>query len=160
MLKRPSFGRATGQARVRLGADLYCEVEDGAWRTSVDQAADEGGRGIAPHPGQMLRASLVACLAMGYRQWAARLDVPIDDVEVEICCDTDVRGQLGIADVAVGWERIVVDVRITTPAAEADVRRVVETADRYSFVLANLSPAIERVHRLRVEPARAGGEGA
>ena len=155
MLKRPSFARATGQARVRLGPDLYCEVEEGPARICVDQAADDGGRGSAPHPDQMLRATLVACLAMGYRQWGARLDVRIDDVEVEMLDETDVRGQLGIADVAVGWQRIVVDVRITSPAAEADVRRVVETADRLSFVLANLSPAIERVHRLRIEPARA-----
>ena len=101
----------------------------------------------------MMRASIVACLAMGYRMWGARLGVAIDDVEVDVLCETDARGQLGIADVPVGWQRIVVDVRIASRASEADVRRVVETADRLSPMLANLSPAIERVHHLRIVDA-------
>ena len=50
-------------------------------------------------------------------------------------CETDVRGQMGIADVPVGWQRIVVDVCIASTAPEADVRRVVETADRLSPLL-------------------------
>jgi uncharacterized OsmC-like protein len=113
-------------------------------------SADEGGTGSAPHAGQIMRASLVACLAIGYRMWGARLDVDVGDVEVDVTCEIDVRGQMGIAEVAIGWQRIVVDVCIASRAAEADVRRVVETADRLSPMLANLSPAIERVHHLRI----------
>jgi hypothetical protein len=68
---------------------------------------------------------------------------------------------MGVAGVAVGWQRIVVDVRIVSAASEAEVRRVVETADRLSPMLAILSPAIERVHRLRVTaPANANSEEA
>ena len=150
MLKRPAFARATGQARARLADTLTCDVEEAAWRTRVDQAADEGGTGSAPHPAQMMRASLVACLAMGYRLWGARLDVEIEDVEVDVTCETDVRGQMGIADVAIGWQRIVVDVCIASRASDADVRRVVETADRLSPMLANLAPTIQRIHHLRI----------
>lgn len=150
MLKRPSFARATGQAHTRLGDTLTCDVEEAAWSTRVDQSADDGGTGSAPHPAQMMRASLVACLAMGYRLWGARLDVEIEDVEVDVTCETDVRGQMGIADVAIGWQRIVIDVCIASRAPDADVRRVVETADRLSPMLANLTPAIQRVHHLRI----------
>jgi uncharacterized OsmC-like protein len=150
LVRRPSFGRSSAQAHVRLGDSLLCEVEEGAWRTRVDQSPEEGGTGSAPHPGQMMRASLAACLAMGYRQWGARLDVAIDGVEVEVLCESDARGQLGIEGVAIGWQRIVVDVRVDSRAPEEDVRRVVETADRLSPLLANLSPAIERVHHLRL----------
>ena len=57
---------------------------------------------------------------------------------------------MGIADVPVGWQQIVVDVCIASTAPEADVRRVVETADRLSPLLGNLSPAIQRVHHLRI----------
>jgi uncharacterized OsmC-like protein len=156
MSRRPWFGRFSAQARVRIAADLCCDVEEAAWRTRIDQTPDEGGTGTAPYPGQMMRASLVACLAMGYRMWGARLDVAIDQVEIEMVCESDVRGQLGFEDVTVGWKRIVMDVRITSAAPEADVRQVVATADRFSPMLANLSPAIERVHHLRVIDARAG----
>jgi uncharacterized OsmC-like protein len=150
LIRRPSFGRTTAQARVRLGETLLCEVEEGPWRTRVDQSLDEGGTDSAPHPGQTMRASIVACLAMGYRTWGARLGVAIDGVEVDVVCESDARGQLGIEGVAVGWQRIIVDVCITSAAPEADVRRVVATADRLSPMLANLSPAIDRVHHLRV----------
>jgi uncharacterized OsmC-like protein len=160
ILRRPAFARSSGQARVRLRDDLCCDVEEGAFRTRIDQSADGGGAGSAPHPAQMMRASLVACLAMGYKQWGARLEVAIDAVDVEVMCETDVRGQLGIAQVPIGWQRIIVDVCITSAAPEAEVRRVVATADRLSPLLANLSPAIERLHHLRIvaaAPAPRGG---
>jgi uncharacterized OsmC-like protein len=161
MERRPSFARVAAAARVRLTGDLCCDVEEAGWVTRVDQSPEEGGTGSAPHPGQVIRAGLTACLAMGYRNWGARLDVAIDDVEVEVMCESDARGQMGVAGVAVGWQRIVVDVRIVSAASEAEVRRVVETADRLSPMLAILSPAIERVHRLRVTaPANANSEEA
>ena len=93
---------------------------------------------------------VAAALLVGYRMWGARLGVAIDEVQVDVLCELDARGQLGIEGVPIGWQRIVVDVCIGSPAPEADVRRVIETADRFSPMLANLSPAIERVHRLRV----------
>lgn len=150
MLRRPAFGRMAAQAHVRLGDGFLCEVEEADWRTRVDQSCEEGGTGSAPHPGQMMRASVVACLAMGYRLWGARLAVALDAVDVDVVCESDARGQLGIEGAPIGWQRIIVDVCIASGAPEADVRRVVETADRLSPLLANLSPAIERVHRLRV----------
>jgi putative redox protein len=150
ILRRPSFAHAAGQARLRLRDGLCCEVEEDQWRTPIDQAVEGGGTGTAPHPAQVMRAAIVACLAMGYRQWGARLGVAIAEIEIDMLCETDVRGQLGIADVPIGWHRIMVDVCITSAAPEADVRRVVETADRLSPLLANLSPAIERVHRVRI----------
>jgi len=154
LLRRPSFGRTQAQAHVRLAEGLLCEVEEQAWRTRVDQSVEEGGSESAPQPWQMMRASIAASLAMGYRQWSARLDVAIDAVEVDVICESDTRGQLGIEGVAVGWQRMVVVVLIDSDAPEADVRRVIETADRLNPLLANLSPAIARVHHLRlVRPA-------
>ena len=150
MSRRPSFARTSGQAYVRLRDGLCCEVEEATWRTRIDQSVDGGGGGTAPHPAQMMRAALVACLAIGYRMWGARLDIEIDQVEVDVLCETDVRGQMGIADVPVGWHRIVVDVCIASRASDVEVRRVVETADRLSPLLANLSPAITRIHHLRI----------
>ncbi|HVT09953.1 MAG TPA: OsmC family protein [Polyangia bacterium] len=150
LLRRPALGRIDAQAHARLGENLRCEVDDAGWRVHVDPSVEEGGRPSAPHPGQMMRASIAACLAIAYRQWGARLDVPIDDVEVDVLCQLDARGQLGIEGVAVGWQRMVVVVRIQSRAPEADVRRLVDTADRLNPLLANLSPAIHRVHHLRL----------
>jgi len=149
-VRRPSFGQTQAQAHVRLGDSLRCEVEEGAWRTLADQPVEAGGTESAPHPGQIMRASIAASLAMGYRQWGARLDVPIGEIEVDVLCESDVRGQLGFDGIAVGWQRMTVVVRIDSDAPEADVRRVVETADRLDPLLANISREIDRVHRLRL----------
>ena len=64
-----------------------------------------------------MRACLGSCLVLGYRVWAARLGIPLTNVEVDVTCEFDTRGQLGLDDdVAVGWERIVFDVRIESDA--------------------------------------------
>jgi uncharacterized OsmC-like protein len=116
----------------------------------VDHSPEEGGTGSAPQADQRMRASIVACLAMGCRVWGARMGVAIDRVDVDVRCESDARGQLGIEGGPVGWQRIIIDVCVTTRAPEADVRCVVDMADRLSPTLANLSPAIERVRRLRM----------
>jgi uncharacterized OsmC-like protein len=161
MTRRPAFGRGSAQAHVRLRDGFRCDVEHGERTLLVDQPGSEGGADAGPHPGQLMRASLGACLAMGYRIWGARLGVAIDAVEVELTCDFDARGQLGVADdVAVGWQQVRIAVTITTAAAEGDVRRVVETADRRSPMLANLSGAVRRVHHLTIlRPAGVRSDG-
>jgi uncharacterized OsmC-like protein len=157
MQRRPAFGRGSGYARAYLVDGLTCDVELEDRTLRADQPAGEGGAGSGPHPGQLMRASLGACLAMGYRMWAARLDVPMDGVEVQVQAEFDARGQNGVADdVAIGWQRVRFDVVVASAAPEADVRRVVETADRLSPMLANLDPRIERSFRLTVVLPRAG----
>jgi uncharacterized OsmC-like protein len=152
MASRPAFGLGNGHACARLVGDgLTCEVDLEDRTVRVDQPAEEGGAGSAAHPGQLMRASVAACLAMGYRIWAARLEVPIDGVEVELTVDFDARGQAGVAgEVAVGWQRFRINVTITNTAPEADIRRGVETADRLNPMLANIDPRVERASRLTI----------
>jgi uncharacterized OsmC-like protein len=75
--------------------------------------------------------------------WAARLGVPIEALEVDVEADYDSRGELGISDeVPPGYTQIRYIVTVSSQASEDDVRRVIETADRYSpyrdvFVRAN-----------------------
>ena len=72
-------------------------------------------------------------LALGYAMWAIRLGVPIDSLEVEIEADYDSRGELGIADdVPPGYTQVRYAVTVASSAPEDDVRRMLDTADRYS----------------------------
>jgi putative redox protein len=149
--RHPSLGKTSVHASVKLVAPLACESRGAERVTRVDLPVDEGGSGSGPTPGDLMRASLGACMAMSYRLWAARLDVDVRAVEVDVTCEFDARGQLGIADdVAVGWQRLLFEIRIVTAGPAAEVRRVVELADRSSPMLANLSPAIERIHALTI----------
>jgi uncharacterized OsmC-like protein len=151
MSRRPALGRGTAQARIRLGEGLACDVEHRDRTLLVDEAASEGGGGAGPRPDELMCASIGASLAIGYRQWGARLGIPLDAVTVEMTCEYDLRGQLGVDDdVTAGWQSVRFDVTIASDAPEEAVRRLVETADRHSPMLANLAPSVRRVHHLRV----------
>lgn len=152
-VSRAAPGKSTsrGHARVRLAYGVACDVEHEDRTIRVDLPSADGGGATGPHPGQLLRASLGACLVMGYRIWAARLEVPLDDVVLDLVCEYDVRGQLGLDPAAaIGWKRVTFDVVVRSASPEGDVRRVIETAHRLSPMLANLSSDVERVFHVGV----------
>lgn len=147
----PSRGRRSASARVRCAHGFACDVEHEDRALRVDLPASEGGSASGPHPGQLLRASLGACLLMGYRSWAAVLGVPVDAVSVDIACEYDARGQLGVDPcVPVGWTSVHFDVTVVTSATELAVRRLSDTVHRHSPMLANLSADIRRSFDVRV----------
>jgi uncharacterized OsmC-like protein len=147
---RPAVGRGTAVTKVRLGPGLACEVVDGPWRLTVGAPETYGGANDAPNPGVYGRTALGSCLAVGYGMWAARLRVPLDALEVEVQADYDARGELGVADdVRPGYTEVRYIVRVESPAPEADVLRVLDTAERYSSYwddFANPVPLRREVH--------------
>jgi uncharacterized OsmC-like protein len=130
---RPSVGQNTARTTVRLKPGLECEVTEGPWSLTVAMSEKSGGTGAGPNPGIIGRGALGSCLALGYAMWAARLGVRIDALEVEVEADYDSRGELGVADdVPPGYTQVRYLVTVSSPASEDDVRRVIDTADRYS----------------------------
>lgn len=130
---RPAVGQNTARTRVRLKPGLECEVTEGQWTLTVAMSEKSGGTNAGPNPGVLGRGALGSCLALGYAMWAARLDVPIDSLEVQVEADYDSRGELGVSDeVPPGYTQVRYVVTVSSPAPEADVRRVLDTADKYS----------------------------
>jgi uncharacterized OsmC-like protein len=140
---RPAIGQKTGRTMVRLKPGLECEVTDGPWTLTVGMGPASGGTNAGPGPGTLGRGALGSCLAIGYAMWAARLGVEIEALEVEVQADYDTRGELGVSDeIPPGYTQIRYVVTVTSHAPEEEVRRVVDTADKYSpyrdvFVRAN-----------------------
>lgn len=130
---RPAVGQNTARTKVRLKPGLECELTEGQWTLTVAMSQKSGGTNAGPNPGVLGRGALGSCLALGYAMWAIRLDVPIESLEVEVEADYDNRGELGISDdVPPGYLQVRYIVTVASPAPEADVRRVLDTADRYS----------------------------
>jgi len=76
---------------------------------------------------------------MGYVFWAARLDVAITSVEVTVEADYNARGMLGLDDsISPAWSAVRYQVKIESPDPTQKVAEVVEIADRYSPLLADL----------------------
>jgi uncharacterized OsmC-like protein len=147
---KPGHARATGACTARLDERFACTTSSGPHEIVADLPQAEGGADAGPTPGQLMRSGLAACLAVGYRLWAHRLGVGFDEIEVELACELDARGQLGVEGVPVGWQRIAWTVRVATTASDDEVRRVVDTADRLSPMLASLDRAIARARTVRV----------
>ena len=129
---RPDRGRLTGVTRARIAQGLRCEISEGGWTLAADMPAKAGGEDSAPTPGVLGRGALASCLAMGITMWAARLGVPLASVEVEVHADFDARGELGVGDARAGYEEVRRVVRIASPAPEAVLADLVDTAERHS----------------------------
>jgi uncharacterized OsmC-like protein len=133
---RGSIGQGTAVTRVRLREGLACDVEDGPWRLTVDMSRKSGGSESAPNPGVLGRAALGSCLAIGYSMWAAALGIPLSSLEVAIEADYDTRAEYGVDDVRPGYREVRYIVTVGSSAPEADILRLLDTADRHSSYLA------------------------
>ncbi len=152
----PSIAQGTAVTKVTLNPGLACEVEDGPWKFSAGMTEKYGGRNTGPNPGVYGRAALGSCLAIGYGMWAARLDIPIRSLTVEVRARYDVRGEFGIDDsIRPGYLDIVYVVSVDTDASDADVHRMLDAADAHSSLLddfRNPVPASREVHIVRKTP--------
>lgn len=150
---RPSVGQGTAVTKVTLHPGLSCDVEDGPWKFNVGMTDKYGGMNSGPNPGVYGRAALGSCLAIGYAMWAARLEVPVRALTVEIRAKYDVRGELAVDEtVRPGYEAIVYAVTIDTPASDAEVTKMLDQADRHSSWLDDLQnpvPVTREVHIIR-----------
>lgn len=159
---RPGIGQGTATTSARIRTGLTCDIEDGPWKFVADEMPGDGGGGLGPDPGVLVRAGLGSCLAMGYVIWAARMEIPIDSVEVTVEADYDARGMYGLEDtVPPGWTGVRYITHITSPAEPQRIRALVETADRTSSILDVLRRAVPVSGDLRIEATPAAiGSGA
>lgn len=129
---RPSLGRKSAVTRIHWRDDLTCEIEEGDWRLLASMGTKHGGSNAGPNPGILARGALGACLVVVYAMWAAKLQVPITALDIELHAGHDACGEYAVADVRPGYDEIRYRVRISSPAPEADVLRVLDLADAHS----------------------------
>jgi len=148
---RPTIGQGTAVTKVTLNPGLACEVEDGPWRFSVGMTEKYGGQNNGPNPGVYGRAALGSCLAIGYAMWAARLDIEIRSLTVEVQARYDVRGELAIDDsVRPGYQDIVCVVTVDTDASDIEVERWLDKAGQHSSWLDDLRNPVPVSREVRI----------
>ena len=148
---RPSVGQGTAVTKVTLQPGLACEIEDGPWRLSVGMTEKYGGLNNGPNPGVLGRGALGSCLAIGYGMWAARLEIPVRSLTVEVRARYDVRGELGVDDsIRPGYADIVYAVTVDTDASDADVQRLLDTADQHSSWLDDIRNPVPMTREIRI----------
>lgn len=129
---KPSLGKGTGISRARIIHGLTCEIQEGDWKFLSDMPESVGGNAQAPPPGVFGRAALGSCLAIGYMMKAAKMNIPVTMLEVEVQADYDDGALLGTADIAPGYSEVRYIITIESEAAEEDIVKMLDEADHHS----------------------------
>jgi uncharacterized OsmC-like protein len=120
-------------------AVLAGESREVPWRIGIHRAL--GGFHDLPNPGDVLCAALASCLGTTVRLMAARLDIPIQEFEVRVTGNLDVRGTLDVDQrTPVGFQRMSCQLRWRPDArvTPEQTRRLTAAAERASIVLQTL----------------------
>lgn len=146
---KPSLGLGTRTSKARLITGLTCEITEGNWKFSADMAEAAGGDASAPTPGVYGRAALASCLAITYKMYAAKMDIAVDAIEVEVQADFDDGALFGTADVPAGYSEIRYTVTIESGEPEDKILQLLDEADRrspYLDVFANRQKCVRSVN--------------
>ena len=129
---KPSLGQSTGISKTTVKNGLTCEIEEGKWKYTVDMPTSVGGNGAGPTPGVLGRGALGSCLAIGYMMTAARMDIPVHSLEVEVHADYDDGALFGTADVFPGYLLVKYVITLESDASEEEIMKMLDEADKHS----------------------------
>lgn len=154
---RPAVAQATSTTTVRVRSGLTCEIEDGPWKFVADMPESCAGGNQGPDSGAFGRGALGVCLAHGYLMWAAKLEVPVTGIEVEVAADYDVRGFYGVADVPRGYNEVRYTVKVESDAPKEAILALLDTADSHSPWHEIYSRPQNLVRRVEINRKTSGG---
>jgi len=134
--------RATGS--MTDGA-MSCSVDLGRALYAAGAHPGVGGSGSAACSGDLLLGALAACAQLTCQMVAANMGLDGLTVTVTVEGDLDLRGTLGTADVAVGFEAIRVRFELSGDVPAERLEKLKERTERYCVVLQTLlaPPSIE-----------------
>lgn len=124
--------RAAGSGTEGMRSDVRIRRHE----VVVDEPRGLAGDDTAPSPVETALAALLSCQVVTYRLWAAKLDVALDVIELQVEGDLDVRGFYGLDDaVRPGFGDVRVRVSLSGPASAEDYRRLRNAVDAHCPVL-------------------------
>ncbi|SMO53352.1 OsmC family protein [Solitalea koreensis] len=152
LTQRPSVGLGTGLTKIHISNGLTCEIVEGPWKLTADMPKQAGGNSSAPTPGVYGRAALGSCLAIGYMMYAAKLDIAIISIEVEVQADYDDGALFGTSDIPAGYSEVRYKVIIKSNASETDILKVLNEGDAHSPYLDVFSRAQKCLREVVIIP--------
>ena len=130
---RPAVGQYTHKTSAAINGGTKCRIREKHLDMEVDVPPSIGGGGEGPTPGALMRGALTSCIAIGVKLWAARADVKIDFVDVQMEADVDARGELGVDDdVAPGVLDSRVTILVRSNASAEAIEDVIARSLKYS----------------------------
>ncbi|MBQ0762317.1 OsmC family protein [Marinobacter psychrophilus] len=151
-LKEPEAAWIRDEARAVMGSSadpFHSEIEPAnnagkRWSLGIHQAV--GGYHDAPNPGDLLAASLAACLHSTTRMIAQWLEIELADVEVIVGAECDARGTLMVdSSVPVGFQRMDCNVwlQIATRTDEKRLKALMVRSEACCVVMQTLRGGVD-----------------
>jgi uncharacterized OsmC-like protein len=147
---KPTLGIDTLVSTTKVTKGLACHTQEGDWGIVTDMPREIGGGETGPTPGMLGRSALGSCLAMGFMLWASKLEVSIENIEVEVQADSDDSGLFGINGASAGYSEIRYLMRIQSSASEDDIQKVLDKVNEHDPYLDNFSRAIPCVRSVEI----------
>jgi uncharacterized OsmC-like protein len=102
------------------------------------------GQNTAPAAVETLIAAAGGCIAGGWATYGAALDIPVDQLEVELNGDIDLQGFMGLGEgVRPGLERIHGRIYVKSPASDEQLQQLKQVVEQRSPVLDSLRVPVE-----------------
>ncbi|GBD18868.1 hypothetical protein HRbin27_01368 [bacterium HR27] len=141
----PKLATGTTSVRVRWSGGTQAIGQVRSFEPIViDEPPAFGGTDRGPNPAELLLVALGACQELTLLILAEQLGLRIDDIEVDVHGDLDLRGFLGIdPNIRPGFQHISITVHIASPEPEERLRELLARAERLcpvSDVLRNPVP--------------------
>ena len=132
----------TARANMAEGGPYACSVETGRAIAEAQAPAGVGGPGTAACSGDLLLGALAACTQITVQMVAANMGLLLDDIQVEVQGDLDLRGTLGLSgDVPVGFQSIRTYVHVQGDLGPKERRVLQQLSEKYCVVLSTLRAA-------------------
>lgn len=144
-----------GRVVVRTTGHLTGPIES-TWRSGkhkviVDEPGALAGEDTAPGPVDYAVIALASCQAVTYRFWAEKLGIQLDDIDVTVAADIDLRGFFGVADdVRAGFSNVVVEVTPKGPESAERYQELADAANAHCPVLDLFSNGTTVEHKVAV----------
>jgi uncharacterized OsmC-like protein len=109
LTNNPEKSLSTSTISGTVADGLQCQVTQGPFEVAMDMSKSMGGDATAPSPGFYAKAGVVGCLAIATKMTAAREDLTLRGVHVEVETDSDALAVFGKG----GGNAAPLDTRIT-----------------------------------------------
>ncbi|MFQ5437644.1 MAG: OsmC-related (seleno)protein [Paracoccaceae bacterium] len=139
-------GTAVGKMRNELEVRMVSPMQE-TFSLATDEGAFHGGEATAPPPLALFVASLTGCVMTQVRAFARRMDVTLDDLNVNARVEWDWQARGRLYETAP--KSFAIDVDITSGAPLENQRALIEAAKKGCFIGQTLGQANAVRHRIK-----------
>lgn len=139
----PQLIQPSVRARLAPGTATEVRISARDHRFTVDEPTDLGGSDLGATPVEHLLAALGACQVITFQLWADKLGIALDEVDVQLDGDIDLRGFFGLSpEVRPGFQGLRVSVTLGGPESRERYEELVSVVDAHCPVLDNLRATV------------------